>query len=208
MIGVVQMRGVLHARIAPLYCAHPMSIRVLGRGLQVRHHLPFRERLFLRHKWHGNVRVGWGTAQQSCTPPRCSIVKNTCISSLATGTWGVGLRLELAVQRGVCTCVCVCVGVFVFESSTPPIFFALSSLNPPKSPPRPPQKCHRSGKPCYAADNPIRYGGFVFLPQHFTCKFLAPLCTLACTEHWDHHWWDLCPPYMFGGDVEMTNDIR
>jgi hypothetical protein len=46
MIGVVQMRGVLHARIAPIHRAYLMSIRVLGRGLQVRHHLPFRERLF------------------------------------------------------------------------------------------------------------------------------------------------------------------
>jgi hypothetical protein len=96
---------------------------------------------------------------------------------------GCTVRVGCAAWR-VHVCVCVCVGVCLF--SRVPIFFALSSLNPPKSPPRPPQKCHRSGKPCYAADNPIRYGGFVFLPQHFTCKFLAPLCTLACTEQWDN----------------------
>ena len=31
------------------------------------------------------------------------------------------------------------------------------------------QVCHRSGKPVYAADNPVRIGGMVFNPTTFTC---------------------------------------
>jgi hypothetical protein len=32
------------------------------------------------------------------------------------------------------------------------------------------ETCHRSGMKVYAADNPVRIGGMVFHPSHFTCK--------------------------------------
>lgn len=31
--------------------------------------------------------------------------------------------------------------------------------------------CHRSRKPVYAADNPVRIGSLCFNPNFFTCKF-------------------------------------
>ena len=33
------------------------------------------------------------------------------------------------------------------------------------------EKCYRTGKPVYAADNPVRIGGMVFHPSHFTCEY-------------------------------------
>lgn len=38
--------------------------------------------------------------------------------------------------------------------------------------------CHRSGMKVYAADNPIRIGGMVFHPSHFTCKATGVKMTL------------------------------
>ena len=38
--------------------------------------------------------------------------------------------------------------------------------------------CHRSGQKVYAADRPVRIGGMVFHPGHFTCKFFR--CCRRC----------------------------
>jgi len=38
--------------------------------------------------------------------------------------------------------------------------------------------CHRSGQKVYAADRPVKIGGMVFHPQHFTCKATGVKLTL------------------------------
>eukprot|EP00035_Acanthoeca_spectabilis_P005598 m.115488 g.115488 ORF g.115488 m.115488 type:complete len:260 (+) comp13094_c0_seq3:72-851(+) len=40
------------------------------------------------------------------------------------------------------------------------------------------ETCHRSGQKVYAADNPVRIGGLVFHPGHFTCKATGTKLTL------------------------------
>ena len=40
------------------------------------------------------------------------------------------------------------------------------------------EKCYRTGKPVYAADNPIRIYGLVFNPKDFTCAATGTLLTL------------------------------
>jgi len=40
------------------------------------------------------------------------------------------------------------------------------------------ETCHRSGKKVFAADGPVRIGGMVFDPRHFTCKATGVKLTL------------------------------
>mmetsp|Transcript_136907 Transcript_136907/g.193642 ORF Transcript_136907/g.193642 Transcript_136907/m.193642 type:complete len:162 (+) Transcript_136907:76-561(+) len=40
------------------------------------------------------------------------------------------------------------------------------------------ETCHRSGQKVFAADNPVRIGGLVFHPGHFTCKATGTKLTL------------------------------
>jgi hypothetical protein len=42
--------------------------------------------------------------------------------------------------------------------------------------------CHRSGQKVYAADRPIRIGGLVFNPTHFTCKATGTKLTLRTAK--------------------------